>query len=391
MKFLSKILQQFLWITLVILFAFINLNAARIQDIADIKGVGEIQVIGYGLVTGLNNTGDNQQASFTVQSVSNMLKRFGLTIPQTNPRVRNVAAVMVTASIPKFLKTGSKVDVQVSSIGDATSLQGGVLIMSPMSTTNGEIVGFAQGPLSVGGYDFQSLGSRVARNFVTTGRIPNGLILEKDIDGSYLQGQIINIILREPNFTTAFNIANAINSLSGLTNSAVALDAGTVQVTFPNTDQMEIMKHIAAIQNTEVEKNIPAKVVINERTGTIVVGGNVQLLPAVISHGGLEITIQRRAVFSQPTAYPTLPYPYAIGDIGDYNSVKVYYPPQKDEEAEIGVKEEINPANPIPNTIATVADMANALNALKVKPRDLIAIFQALKEAGVLQAELVIQ
>ena len=276
-------------------------------------------------------------------------------------------------------------------IGDATSLQGGVLIMSPMSTSNGDIVGFAQGPLSVGGYDFQSLGSRVARNFVTTGRIPNGLILEKDIEGDYLQGQIIKIILREPDFTTAFSIANVINLLEGLSNTAVALDAGTVQVTFPNSDQKEIMKHISAIQNATVEKNVPAKVVINERTGTIVVGGNVQLLPAVISHGGLEIRIQRKAIFPQPAAYPVFPYPYVLGDIGDYNSVKVYYQPQKDEEALIGIEEEINPANPIPNTVATVEDMANALNALKVKPRDLIAIFQALKEAGVLQAELVIQ
>lgn len=377
----------------------ISVFSARIKDIANLQGSGDIQVIGYGLVTGLNNTGDNQQASFTVQSVSNMLKRFGLTVPQSNPRVRNVAAVIVTANISKFLKAGSKVDVQVSSIGDATTLQGGVLIMSPLSTSTGDIIGYAQGGVSVGGYDYQSLGSRVTRNFVTAGRVPNGLILEKDIEGQYIQGQIINIALKEPDFTTALNVANAINAIGGLANTAIPMNSANIQVQFPaGQNQLQIMQYISQIETAQVTKNIPARVVINERTGTIVVGGDVQIMPTVISHGGIEIQIQKNIIMpeqhTQPPAYPYY-YPITGTNIGgDYNSVRVYYP-EKDSVANITAKEEINTAKafnlPQPPQVATVADISNALNALQVKPRDLISIFQALKEAGVLQAELIIQ
>jgi flagellar P-ring protein precursor FlgI len=191
------------------------LFSARIKDVAVIEGNSGVQVIGYGLVTGLNRTGDNQQTSYTVQSVMNMLKRFGITVPESNPRVRNVAAVMVTATIPTFSRQGSKIDVQVSSIGDATSLQGGVLLMTPVSTSNGQIVGMAQGPLSVGGYDVRSLGSRITKNSTTTGRVPNGLILELNLEGQIVDGENIRISLRNPDFTTATRIAQAIKFTAG--------------------------------------------------------------------------------------------------------------------------------------------------------------------------------
>ncbi len=348
-------------------------NAARIKDIATIEGAGSVQVIGYGLVSGLNNSGDNQQTSFTVQSVSNMLKRFGLTPPLRNPRIRNVAAVMVTSTIPAFMKKGTKVDVQVSSIGDATSLQGGVLLMAPISLSDGTIVGFGQGPLAVGGYDAQSLGSRLSKNSATTARVPGGLILEQDISSTFIQNQILRISLREPDFTTSIRISDAINNAPGLANTATPLDAGTVQVQFPvGQTQQQIMQSIAQIEALNVISDPNARVVINERTGTVVVGANVQLLPSVIAHSGLEITIQKQVVIPQPVPF-------------------VIRPPQPVETAEINAQEELRESIPLVVQGATVQDMANALNLLKVNPRDLIAIFQALKEAGVLQGELIIQ
>lgn len=348
-------------------------SAARIKDIAEVDGAGGVQAIGYGLVTGLNNTGDNQQRSFTVQSVVNMLKRFGITAPQLNPRIRNVAAVTLTATVPPFLKRGAKVDVQVSSIGDATSLQGGILLMSPMSTSDGTIVGMAQGAVSVGGYDFRSLGSRLGKNVATSGRAPGALILEVDLDGEYVKNDVVRINLRQPDFTTATRISAAINTLPGLGNSAQAVDAASVEVQLPaGQTQAQIMQTIAQIEALNVTADPKARVVINERTGTVVVGGAVELLPAVVAHGGLEISIQKHVIVPQPA-------PFTI------------YPSPKVETAEISAEEEINPATPLEVQGPTVQDMAEALNLLQVKPRDLISIFQALKESGSLQGELIIQ
>ena len=349
--------------------------SARIKDIAMIEGAGELQVIGYGLVTGLNNSGDNQQATYTVQSVSNMLKRFGLTIPDRNPRVRNVAAVMITANIPAFMKKGSKVDVTVSSIGDASSLQGGVLLMTPISTATGAIVGMAQGPLAVGGFDAQAYGSRITRNVATTGRIPNGLILNTEINSQFVNNEQIRIFLREPDFTTASRISDAINGLPGLNGAAQAVDGGTVQVQLPaGQDQNQTMQTIAQIEALNVITDPVARIVINERTGTVVVGGNVELLPAVIAHSGLEITIQKQVLVPQPAPFTIRPPSY-----------------RGFETAEIEAEEELNDARALVVQGPTVADIAEALNMLEVSPRDLIAIFQALKQAGAIQGELVVQ
>lgn len=351
----------------------ISAQSARIKDIAVVQGVSGSQVIGYGLVTGLNNQGDNQNTSFTVQSVSNMLKRFGLTVPQTNPKVRNVAAVMITATVPSFSKAGSKVDVQVSSIGDARSLQGGVLIMSPVSTSDGQIIGMAQGAVSVGGYDFDALGSRISKNYVTAGRVPAGLILERDIGslGNIINNQVIRISLREPDFTTARNVAGAINGAN--LGVAAVVDAGTVEVALPTNNRADNMQSIANIEVLQVVQDSPARVVINERTGTIVVGGNVEVLPSVIGHGNLEVTIQRQVVVQQPA-------PFTIR------------PPTPVQTANVTAQEEKNAVAPLTIPVgATVQNIVDALNALKVSPRDLISIFQALKQSGSLQAELIIQ
>lgn len=369
-----KILSILKYSTIAILiFALSIPSFARIKDIASIQGASGVQVIGYGLVTGLNQTGDNQQSSFTVQSVINMLKRFGLTPPANNPRTRNVAAVMVTATVPAFMKTGAKVDVQVSSIGDATSLQGGILLMTPLSLSNGEIVGLAQGAVSIGGYDISSLGSRVGKNVSTSGRVPNGLILERNIESNFIENNLIRISLREPDFTTANRIAQAINGSAGLANTATAIDAGTVQVQLPaGTTLAQQINFISQIEALNVVSDPIARVVINERTGTVVVGGNVQLLPSVVAHGGLEIQIQKQVLVPQPA-------PFTIR------------PPQIAETAEINTNEEVTTAKALNVQGATVQNIADALNLLQVKPRDLIAIFQALKDAGALQGELIIQ
>lgn len=354
-----------------ILASALTAQAARIKDIAHIEGLGGSQVIGYGLVTGLNNTGDNQNTSFTVQSITNMLKRFGITAPQRNPRVRNVAAVMVTATVPPFAKKGSKIDVQVSSMGDASSLQGGILLMTPLSTSDGTIVGMAQGAVSVGGYDARSLGSRISKNVATTGRTPSGLILEKNMDQAVANSGELRISLREPDFTTATRIAEAIGNAGG--SPAEAMDAGSVVIKLPaGQSPAKTVQLIAQIEALEVETDAVARVVINERTGTIVVGSNVRLQPATIAHSGLEITIQKQVIVPQPA-------PFTIR------------PPMPVETAEITATEEMNPATAFTVAGATVQDIANALNSLRVKPRDLIAIFQALKEAGALEGELVIQ
>ncbi len=372
----SYLIRLAIIIIMLPVFGLNSASAARIKDIASIEGVSGVQVIGYGLVTGLNNTGDNQRSTYTVQSVSNMLKRFGLTIPQTDPRIRNVAAVMITTTIPTFSKPGSKIDVQVSSLGDATSLQGGVLLMAPLSTSTGEIIGMAQGPLSVGGYDFEAMGSRISRNFVTTGRVPNGLILDKEIPGNFVQNQQIKIILRDPDFTTANNVAVAINGSPNMANSASPLDAGTIQVQLPaGQTPAQMIQTIAQIEVLPVTSDPVARVVINERTGTIVIGGNVQLLPAVVAHGGLEIQIQKQVIFAQPAPFT------------------IYKNWPMAGTATINAEEQVNPATPlnVAGMPPTVQEIANALNTLKVKPRDLISIFQALKEAGALQGELIIQ
>jgi flagellar P-ring protein precursor FlgI len=302
-----------------------------------------------------------------------MLKRFGITVPDRTPRIRNVAAVMVTATIPSFMKKGSKVDVTISSIGDANSLQGGILMMTPISTADGTIIGFAQGPMSVGGYDFNSLGSSISKNVSTSGRIPNGLILDTEIPATIIQNNQIRIILKDPDFTTASRVSDAVNSLAGMNNGAIIIDAATIQVQLPqNQTQQQLMQIISQIESLNVISDPIARVVINERTGTVVVGSNVQLLPTVIAHGGLEISVQRDVLIPEQA-------PFTIR------------PPQSEEFATLNAKEELKEAIPLVVQGATVQDLANALNLLKVSPRDLITIFQALKESGALQGELILQ
>ncbi|HTX18021.1 MAG TPA: flagellar basal body P-ring protein FlgI [Bacteroidota bacterium] len=344
---------------------------SRIKDIAYLQGIRNQQLIGYGLVVGLNGTGDSQRSTFTLQSVASMLKRFGITVPQGDLRLRNVAAVIVTASVPGFSKEGGIIDVIVSSLGDATGLQGGTLLMTPLSGLDGEVYATAQGPVSVGGFNASAGGSEIRRNHTAAGRVPGGATIEKSIDSEFSKDWSMYVVLMQSDFTTAERIAGAVNTkFSG--QIAVPKDGSTVAVTVPEEFRKEgkLVEFVSLVELLEVTPDVAAKVVINERTGTIVIGGNVSILPVAISHGGLNINIQSTPVISQP------------GPLSNGTTVSTQMTTLSagiDSSAVYAIE-----------GAATVQDVAKALNSLRVAPRDIIAIFQALKEAGALKAELVI-
>lgn len=345
-------------------------GATRIKDIAYVQGVRGQQLIGYGLVAGLNGTGDTQRSTFTIQSVTSMLKRFGITVPQADLRLRNVAAVMVTTTAPPFGKEGGSIDVTVSSLGDATSLQGGTLLLTPMSGLDGEVVATAQGAVSVGGMSVRQNGSEVRRNHTAAGRVPGGAILEKTVATPLGSDSTVTVVLTQADFTTASRIVQAVNAKFSK-DIAVAHDASAVSVTVPEEFRKNrLIEFISSLELQEIDPDVAARVVINERTGTVVVGGNVSILAVAISHGGLNIEIQSTPVVSQPS-------PFSQGQTVVTQMTTIMA--SSDTTAMV----------PIAGA-ATVQDVAKALNALKVSPRDIIAVFQALKESGALKAELVI-
>ena len=343
----------------------------RIKDIAYFKGISSEQLIGYGLVVGLSGTGDSHRSTFTVQSVTSMLKRFGITVPQTNLRTRNVAAVMVTAKVNNLSKQGTEFDVSVASMGDAKSLMGGTLLMTPLSRTNGEVFAMCQGAVSIGGYDINtSSGGRVAKNHALSGRIPNGGMLEKSILEEGFLPEELSVVLKNPDFTTSNAIADSINTAFG-SNVATLVDAAEISLALPG-DGQSLTEFLARVESIEVIKDVIAKVVLNERTGTVVAGSSVKISPVSISHGSLNITIKSFPIISQPS-------PFSQGQTSVFNN-RV---PQVNEEEQENSTYSIEGAS-------NAQEVAAALNSLKVSPRDIIAIFQALKEAGALTAELVI-
>jgi flagellar P-ring protein FlgI len=345
--------------------------ATRVKDIAYVQGVRSVQLIGYGLVVGLNGTGDTQRSTFTLQSVTSMLKRFGITVPQNDLRLRNVGAVMVTATVPGFVKEGGVTDVTVSSMGDATSLQGGTLLMTPLSGIDGTVYAMAQGALSVGGMSVRSNGNEVRRNHTAAGRIPGGAVLEKSITTGFRHDSTIAVVLTQADFTTASRVAEAVNAKLA-SRLATAMDGSSVTVTIPPEYRGEgkLVDFISVVELLEITPDVVARVILNERTGTIVVGGNVSLLPVAISHGGLNIEIESVPMISQPNAF-------SQGQTVTTQLTKVAA--GEDSSTVVAL-----------DGAATVQDVARALNSLKVAPRDIIAIFQSLKEAGALKAELVI-
>ena len=342
--------------------------AARVKDIARIGENYEHQLIGYGIVVGLNGTGDSPAALFTLQSVSNMLQHFGINISETSLKLRNVAAVVVTAMLPTFAPKGIAIDVLVSSLGDATSLQGGTLLLTQLQMLDGRVIAFAQGPVSIGGFNADTGGESVRKNHPTVGRIPNGALIQYEYQMDLPQKQNLSVVLNKPDFTTAARLASTINSNIS-DNIATAIDASTVQVNIPESST-NLVNFISTIENLNIVPDTVAKVVIDERTGTVVMGENVQISTVAVAHGNLSIHISVENEISQPQ-------PLSSG--------KTIVLPQ----TEVKVDEANEQLMVVPAGV-DINEVVEALNAIGATPRDLISILQAIKEAGALQAELII-
>ncbi len=349
--------------------------AARIKDIANLNSVRNNQLIGYGLVTGLNGTGDDMKKSrFTLQAVYNMIVRNGITInPKDidNIKIKNVAAVMVTSSLPPFARSGSTVDVQVSSIGDASSLAGGTLIMTPLKGADSKVYAVAQGPLSIGAFSFGGKAAKVQKNHPTVGRIANGAVIEKNVPVELGSTGRLTYQLNNADFTTANKMSNTINTSFG-PDTAFPQDSGTVVVTIPEQYKQKIVQFIANVEGMNVDADTVARVVVNERTGTIVMGKDVLLSTVAVSHGNLSLIIKESADVSQPN-------PLADGDTVATPRTGVAI---VEEEGQLTV---LN----MPKGVS-LGEIANALNAIGATPRDLIAIFQAIKASGSMHGELII-
>ncbi|MBQ0713787.1 MAG: flagellar basal body P-ring protein FlgI [Paraperlucidibaca sp.] len=347
-------------------------QADRVKDLASVAGVRENQLVGYGLVVGLNGTGDQtSQTPFTVQSIRNMLSRFGIQVPDNvNPQLKNVAAVTVHASLPAFSKPGQTLDITVSSIGNAGSLRGGSLLMTPMLGADNQVYAMAQGSLLVGGLGVSGAdGSKVTINVPSVGRIPNGATVERAAPSSLANNGIIQLNLRSPDFTTAKHVAETINGQFGA-DTARALDSVSVQIVGPMETNQQV-SFISLLENLEVTPGAPsARVVINSRTGTIVIGGNVRALPAAVTHGSLTVTINEKPQVSQPAPFSqgqTVVTPNS-GIAVDQNKPRMF-------ALDLGV---------------TLDDIVKSINAVGASPADLVAILEALSQAGALRAELIV-
>lgn len=351
----------------------------RVKDVTHIKGVEELQLYGYGLVVGLERTGDRFQTIFTEQSVINMLRNIGISLPEKHLRLRNVAAVMVTGTLAPFKSKGSKFDVTVSSMGDATSLEGGTLILTALQGADGKMYASAQGPLATGGYDVHNRGlTRIKKNHVMVGRIPDGAIVQKEYAFNIINTKDLSLSLSNPDFSSAVSLAESINSTFKNDKVANAIDAATVSLNFsaiasdPATvTSTDLISFISQVENCEFSVGSQAKVVVNERTGTIVAGGLVRISEIAVSHGSIKVEITNTPEVIQPQ-------PYNFTGITE----KIINPETLVEEKDADMV--------VLNSTATVSDLAQALNSLGVSPRDVIAILQAIKQAGALQAHLVI-
>ena len=343
---------------------------SRLKDLATLQGFSPAPLLGYGLVVGLNKTGDKRQTIFSTQTLANMLSRFGIEVPADELKVENIAAVLVTAELQPYLRAGARVDVIASSIGDARSLQGGTLLPTPLRGPGGETVALAQGPLSIGGFGGGSGGgSSVTVNHLTVGRVPGGAIVQTARPAAPMPTGTLTFALREPDFVTAAHVAQAINAHLGAV-AARPVDPGSVTVAIPERFKDTVPDFMAELETLSVRTDVVARVVINERTGTVVVGGDVRLGPAAVAHGNLSVRITMRFDVSQPA-------PFSSGET-------VVVPNEK-----VDVREGVAKLVALDAGV-TLEAVTGALNALGASPRDIIAIVQALKAAGALRAEIVI-
>lgn len=341
----------------------------RVKDVATLNGYQPVPLIGYGLVIGLNKTGDKRQTMFTAQSLAATLQRLGVAVTGETIKVENTAAVLVTAELPPFARSGARLDVTASSIGDARSLQGGVLIATALRGPDGSVHALAQGPLSIGGFGGGTGSTSVQVNHLTVGRVPSGGLVQQGQRVQLATSERILLSLKEADFTTAHRLADAIEMELGF-ESARAVDSGTVEVAVPQTYRQSLPDLMARLEALKLTVDVPAKVVINERTGTVVMGADVRIRRAAVAHGNLSVRIATRFDVSQP---------------GSFSQGQTTVVPRE--------KVEVSESQARLVTLdegVTLDEVVRALNALGVTPRDIIAIMQALKESGALRADLVI-
>lgn len=343
---------------------------ARLKDIAGLQGAGTTPLIGYGLVVGLNKTGDKNQTIFSQQTLANMLEKFGLSVDGAQMKVENVAAVLVTAELPTYARPGARLDITASSVGDARSLQGGTLLATPMRGLNGQVIALAQGSLSIGGFGGGGGGNSVAVNHLTVGRVPGGALVQVGSGAVMPTTETLTLALREPDFVSASRLAKVVNQDLGA-DAAHVLDAGTISIKVPDAYRTSIAELMARLEVLPVETDAPARVVINERSGTVVVGGAVRIGAAAVAHGNLSVTIATKYEVSQPNAFASR---------GDTVVVPNTQVDVREQPARLVALEEGT----------TLEAVVRALNALGATPRDIIAIMQALKAAGALKADLIL-
>jgi flagellar P-ring protein precursor FlgI len=342
--------------------------AARLKDLVAIEGVRENQLIGYGLVVGLAGTGDRRQTMFSAQSLTNMLQRMGVSVPSTAIRVNNTAAVMITATLPAFAQPGMRIDITVAAIGDSSNLQGGILVLTSLRGVDGQVYAVAQGPVMTGGFGAGRGGTTQTVNHPTVARAPEGAIVERAAPSAPPRG-VVRLQLRQSDFTTSSRIVEAVNKkFTGATAPAKAESAGLVSVSIPPEYAARPTEFVAELENLSVEADRPARVVINERTGTIVLGKDVRIAPVAILHGNLSVEIQTSFAVSQPA-------PLSPGTTEVIPQTKVS---AKEEKARTVVLKQG----------ATVEELVRALAAIGSTPRDVIAILQNLRSAGALEAEV---
>lgn len=371
-----------LFIRLLPLACFVILGSAsakdevRIKDLGRIDGVRDNQLVGYGLVTGLAGTGDSMRNRATRQSIANLLGRFDVFIPNDQVQSRNVAAVMVMASLPPFASGGDKIDVTVTSIGDARSLLGGSLLLTPLKGPDNVVHALAQGPLSVGGYKYDLNGNVVQKNHPTVGTIPDGATIEVGVATDVLKaGSKLSFMLADPDYTTAQRIAESLNINLRYGRVAQAVSASRVDISVPVEERGQLVEFMTQVENATIEPDQRARVVVNERTGTVIAGGDVKISKVTVSHGDLKVSIVTDYLVSQPTLVSRTG-PGVRTEVVPRTRIDVQEP-----EQEGGVVEANN----------TVADLVKALNKIRTSPRDMISILQGIKAAGALHAELIIQ
>ncbi len=341
-------------------------SAVRIKDIASFSGVRDNQLVGYGLVVGLSGTGDKKDSAFTMRSMVNMLEKMGVQVDQRQMKPKNVAAVMITTKMPVSAKPGTRLDVTVSSLGDATSLLGGVLIQTPLKGVDGKVYALAQGPLTVGGFSVEGAQASATKNVTTVGQVPGGAIVERAVPFEFNSQETLVLTLQTPDFTTSNQVAERINkALGGY--FARPVDAGTVNMDIPQDFRNNIVPLMASIEGIEITPDNAAKVVVDEKTGTIIMGREVRISRVAVAHGNLQVMVQENLDVSQP---------------GMFSGGSTVVTPSTD----IATREEQRRLNIVEG--ATLQELVDGLNSVGATPRDLISILRAMKAAGALHAQL---